>query len=98
MDNTKTDLLQEIKYEIAHKWFKEHRPIVSEWNFDQIPYESQIGLWPEVCKRYAFEVAKASLKEAKNNITFTIQKHQIEANKQYYLDLSAIIDESNIKL
>lgn len=56
MDNTKTDLLQTIKDQVSNeKW---------PANFDDLHIKYREELWPEVCKRYAFEVAKASLNTA----------------------------------
>jgi hypothetical protein len=55
-----SDLLQTIKDQVSNeKW---------PANFDDLHIKYREELWPEVCKRYAFEVAKASLKEAKKRI------------------------------
>ncbi len=56
-----SDLLQTIQNTVA----KEFGFI--DWDY-AYSTDQDWKLWPEVCKRYAFEVAKASLKQAKENI------------------------------
>lgn len=85
-----SDLLQTIQEQIAKEWFEKKMPHVPRENqkFDLlIPY-TQLDLWPEVCKRYAFEVAKASLSEAAINT-----RHHHPG-----VDTDSITDPCNIKL
>ena len=91
-----SDLLQTIKDQIAKEWFKENRPHVHARNqvFNFIAIHIQLNeLWPEVCKRYAFEVAKASLKNASENV-----KRYRNISMEYEVCKESITDESNIKL
>ena len=88
-----SDLLQTIKDKIAKEWFVKHKPFVNEqrYQFDYLAAHVCLDLWPEVCKRYAFEVAKDAL----NNASAKAREGK------YYganIDLANITSESNIKL
>ena len=98
-----TDLLQTIQNEVA----KENGLV---WDHNNTPETriDRLSLWPEVCKRYAFEVAKAALKNASENAKFNLvndqnpnglkvksyANHQVAAS----IDKESITDESNIVL
>lgn len=90
-----SDLLQTIQDQIAKEWFLKHKPFVNEQRhqFDYLGAHVCLDLWPEVCKRYAFEVAKASLKEASENVKIKYLEHGVITT-----DKESITSESNIKL
>lgn len=91
MDNTKTDLLQTIQDQIAKEYRDSHDFPYTFWDdFEQdcLRYGSEIyykNAWTEVCKRYAFEVAKAALNMAGERMPSHILCDRVK-------------EESNIKL
>lgn len=91
MDNTKTDLLQTIKDQTVKENF-------DSWElFMRYASDSAVEeMWIEVCKRYAFEVAKASLKEASEK---ALRDFIAYIPGHFPTEFKAsITDESNIKL
>lgn len=84
-----SDLLQTIKNEVAKEYGFETWQVFQGPNFRLVLDFA----WPEVCKRYAKEVAKASLKKASEEIfiklVLPIPMVPIK---------SVITDESNIVL
>lgn len=53
--------LEQIKDEVAKEF-------ISTFTWDDLNYENEMRLWPEVCKRYATECIKASLEKAAQNV------------------------------
>lgn len=85
-----SDLLQTIKDQVSNeKW---------PANFDDLHVKYREELWPEVCKRYAFEVAKDALKNASENVVLDSDYLPSKDYVQYYVNMNSITDESNIKL
>jgi hypothetical protein len=99
-----SDLLQTIQDTVAN----ESTPSFADFKWSDLTTKGKDLLWPEVCKRYAFEVAKDALKNASENgkvygkhPTNEASQKVIYANPSEWvvsIDKSTILDESNIKL
>lgn len=105
MDNTKTDLLQTIQNTVAKEFnYKDYDNFLL---MDDKPKTSVHFFIGEVCKRYAFEVAKASLKKASEKArlktTFKDQVIQsdfarLQSGAQVSVDKESINSVINISL
>lgn len=93
----KPKTIEEIQDEVV-KEFITHAPFSTrEWRF--ISGQTQLRLWPEICKRYAIEVAKASLGKGSEKIVEFVAadgKNTIEG--VIMGGKSSITDEQNIVL
>ncbi len=87
-----SDLLQTIKDQVCIDFG--YKSFDQMYGYNNVFFVKQF--YEEVCKRYAFEVAKASLKEASNKAT---KKTIFDPDGPYTIvDKESITDESNIKL
>ena len=93
-----SDLLQTIKDQIAveHEYSDWHQ--IECLDIDNCEKaEIRDNIWPEVCKRYAFEVAKNALKNASENAKMEVI--EVPGGKfMHRIVRSRITSESNIKI
>lgn len=82
--------IEEIQNEVANKRYN------SGVNWNDLHYYYQADLWPEVCKRYATECCKASLKKAAESADYVIDYTKFGTNTK--IIKSSITEESNITL
>ena len=85
--------IEEIKNEVAIERAYDSWSELAFWNNRNIVYIELV--MNDVAKRYAKEVAIASLEKAskKAKVKYTLDE---ELNKHYLIDKSSIIDENNI--